>query len=316
MIFKKYSLIIFTFMLHTVNIWAQSSTLITINNQDQDVKFVKMAVNSSILVNEINKAFQNKRVPFFPSGLLREFARLKLLDFWQYRSFKIIIPDRPCTIITDNGNNYLQKMLIQTGEITGYISLCLTDNGEISDLDIYPELNPGIKVPKILMDSRLRIVGSKLADSEKVYNINHSKPVERLKIPTNRWVTGGSLGYGVILGRDDVGYGVEVSAGYKRNQNFLLNTAIGFNQYVVHYETPDHSVSKQFISTRFGAVFCSDKGLSIEAGIIKTFGDFNAFGVTTGLGYLFFNHYTLAGRYFYCGDSEQQMLTISIGYVF
>ncbi|MCK9626976.1 MAG: hypothetical protein M0R37_00120 [Bacteroidales bacterium] len=316
MILKKYSLIIFTLLLHSVNIWAQSSTLIAVSNQDKNVKFVKMAVNTSILVNEINKAYQDIRTPLFPPGLLNEYARLKLLDFWQYRSFKIILPEIPCTAITENGSNYLRKILIQTDETTGYINICLTDNGEISDLEIYAELNPGIKIPKQLIDSKLSIVGSKPADSEKVFNINHPNQVESFKIQTNRWVFGGSLGYGTILGRGDTGYGIEASAGYKSGQELLLNTAIGFNQYVVYYEDYDYAVSKQFVSTRLGAAFYPYKGLSIEAGVVKTFGDFSAFGVTTGLGYQFFSHYTLAGRYFYYGEAEQQMLTISIGYVF
>lgn len=316
MIYKKYSLIIFTLLLHSVNIWAQSSTLIAISNQDKNVKFVKMAVNTSILINEINKAFQDKRTPLFPPGLLHEYARLKLLDFWQYRSFKIILPDRPCTVITENGSNYLRKILILTDETTGYISLCLTDKGEISDLDIHAELNSGIKIPKQLIDSRHNIIGSKPACPEMVFNVKNPKPVERLKIPTNRWVIGGSFGYGAILGRGDTGYGVEANAGYKTGQSFLLNAAIGFNQYVVHYEEIERSVNKQFVSTRLGAAFFPYKGLSIEAGVIKTLGDFSAFGITTGLGYLFFSHYTLAGKYFYYGEAEQQMLTISIGYVF
>lgn len=316
MIFKKYSLVIFTLLLHSVNIWAQSSTLIAISNQDKNVKFVKMAVNTSILVNEINKAFQDKRTPIFPPGLLHEYARLKLLDFWQYRSFKVIIPERPCTVITKNGSNYLKKILIRTDGATGYISLCLTDNGEISDLEIHAELNPGIKVPKKLFDSRLGIVKSKPADSEKVYDINNPKPLESFKISTSRWVCAASFGFGAILGRGDTGYGVEANAGYKIDQKFLLNTSIGFNRYIVHYENPDYSVSKQFVSTRLGAAFFPYKGLSIEAGVIKTFGDFSAFGITTGLGYLFFSHYTLTGKYYYYGEAEQQMLTISIGYVF
>lgn len=316
MIFKKYSLVIFTLLLHSVNIWAQSSTLIAISNQDKNVKFVKMAVNTSIFVNEINKAFQDKRTPIFPPGLLHEYARLKLLDFWQYRSFKIIIPERPCTVITENGGNYLKQILIRADAETGHISLCLTDNGEISDLDIHTELNPGIKAPKKLIDSRLGIVRSKSADSEKEYDINNPKPFECFKIPTNRWVFGGSLGYGTILGRGDTGYGVEANAGNKIDQKFLLNTSIGFNRYIVHYENPYCSVNKQFVSTRLGAAFFPYKGLSIEAGVIKTFGDFSAFGITTGLGYLFFSHYTLAGKYYYYGEAEQQMFTISIGYVF
>lgn len=316
MILKKYSLVIFTVLLSSVQILAQSATLITIDNQEKSVKYMKIAVNSSILVNEINKAFQEKRPPLFPPGVVCEYARLKILDLWKYNSFKIDIPDKPFLISLENGNQCLKKISIQAERTNGYMDLSFSGSGEILDININIGLNPGIIIPKSFKTSCLPIARPGSTDSKKVLHINKVKSAERLEPVTDRWRFEGSAGYGFILGRDDYGYGVEAQAGYRSGKSTLLYAAVGFNQYTISYETPVLPVNKQFIGLRAGATFYPYKSFAIEAGIEKTLGDFNAFGVTAGLGYSFLGHYKLYGRYFYFGESEQQIVTISIGYAF
>jgi len=275
-----------------------------------DVRYMKIAVNASILVNEINKAYKEKRYPVFPSGVLSEYSILKLFNYWKFAPFMIVVPDRPCHLANEGGNYYIKKISVLTDEVAGYINLCFTDNAEISDMDISLDLNMGTRTPEQIESFRLNVNGPRSPEIKTIPNIKETIN------PEKRWIAGGSIGYGIIIGREDTGYGLEANAGYIMSRRVSLLAAVGLNQYKVHYEIPVQTINKQYLSTRLGAMINPYRGFIIEAGIIQTFGDFSAFGVTTGLGYTFLGHISLTGRYYYYGKSVPQMATISIGYVF
>lgn len=90
---RKGLFFILIFTLLSSSLPAQKRVVLQVTDLGDEALRLKISYYSSIIVNEINRAWQNAGVPVFPDECLTEGAYSKILQLWKSSPFRIIVND-------------------------------------------------------------------------------------------------------------------------------------------------------------------------------------------------------------------------------
>jgi len=299
-------------ILHT-NVSAQTkNNLLTKEYYSGELRKLRSDVNTSILCNEINKAYDCANSPFFPEGVLSSYAEGKIDKIWKGSPFKVKL----------NGSLvHVSRLRVVSDMAYGNMTLVFSAGGLIIDISVDYDIS---KVENNSCCTEL----CHLYSSD--YTGNVQKPREGFQHCFSEHRLPGKYsrkpksveasifcGYNVLVGEKDGGLSFEASIGYRMNRIFSLNMAVGHSRFLVGYEGEDPgNFNKQCTSIRCFALIRPFAGILTEIGVSRSFGDLVGYGASLGAGYQFFGHFAVLGRYSYYGNFRQSMLDFSLGYIF